>query len=225
MYFVSTTAVGITLNKKNFGMIYGNHIYIIRHKTMKEIKRLLNYLKNLWGILALSVIALPASMYLAKVSLYPENSKISALYGAVPSLASAFLLLLLTTFKYELKELKTARKVSVIAALIAFGAIFLFITVKVVLLDIDYTREIGNLSRGTMTQLKRSSGIMQKEELDPNAPEGELKLKQMSGDPWDIVALFALTISVSGFTCCFGVLGINSYMNKETEQADSVRPR
>lgn len=187
---------------------------------MKELKQLFNYLKSLWGVLALSVTALPASIYLAKVSLHPAHCKISALYGAIPSLASAFLLLLLTTFKSELKELKTARKVSVIAALVAFGTFFLFITVKVVFLDIDYSRKIDNSER--VTSEEKSSGIKRTQEFDFNIPNGTLVTVRISGDPWDIAALLILTISVSGFTCCFGSLGINSYMNKQTEHGAPI---
>jgi len=34
---MGTTEAGITLNEKKFGMLYGNHIYIVRNTIQRKI--------------------------------------------------------------------------------------------------------------------------------------------------------------------------------------------
>ena len=180
---------------------------------MRELKRVFAYFSNLWGLLTLAVIALPASTYLKGVKLYPENSLIHELYGAVPSIAAAFFLLLLTTFKKELTAIAKARKWAITSGILAFISIFVFIGIKTIYLDLDSERQVVNPSTGGERLVARSKGIIMVKEVDLRSPNGDSVFKQESGDPWDIASLLFLTFSISGFTCCFGILGIHGYMN------------
>jgi hypothetical protein len=184
---------------------------------MKFISQLFTYLKSLWAILAIAVAALPAMNYFSDVSVVPRNSQIAGLYGALPSLSAAFALLLLTTFRNELKDLKYARKVALIFVVGGFFSTFSFIGIKTFMVDLESSERLISHDGTTRKWVDKSRGVIQTKTFDLKSASDEAVSENLRGDPWDIAGLATYTLAIAGFSIGFCALGIYSFMNEEVE--------
>lgn len=170
--------------------------------------------------MAVAVAALPVMSYFSDVSIASEKSQISGLYGALPSLLSAFALLLLTTFKNELKNLQYARKIALSFVFVGFVSIFLFIGIKTFIVDLDSRDKLISADGRTETWVDRSRGMIQMKTFDLKSNSDKAISESVKGDPWDIAALASYTLAIAGLSIGFCALGIHSYMNEKVEQDD-----
>lgn len=185
---------------------------------MHKLRAILKFLTSLWGLLASAAVLFPGAAALLKIPIAVENSQIKQLYVAIGTIIAAFSLLLLISYRDTLGNLSRARIVALVSALLALLTLFGFLGMRIFVLDVRTTAETA--VGGKFLYEAKDRGIILKETgrriiEDENSYRRETESKEQRGDPWDLLALFLFTITLSSLTVAFGSLGIHSYQETE----------
>jgi hypothetical protein len=171
----------------------------------------IRYLSSLWGVLSAASVLFPGAAALLKAGVAPNNSQITPLYAVIPTVIAAFSLLLLTSFRQELRDLRRARKAAVIAFVVALISLFAALLAKQ---NVDvFQRDAArwNSSHNEFTVVVRDHGSVQISTFNPQE-EGDHPVAITSkGDPVDIALLVLFALLTAALTIAFGTLGIHSY--------------
>lgn len=175
-------------------------------------RKIWNYLGSLWGALSGVTILFPGVISLTKLSFGPNHSEVKAHYAVIPTLLSMFALLLLTSYRAELANLRRARRLALaaftLAVLMLFGALLLRQTkVNVTQVEAPVT------SGGRVTHKARGQGTIEVEITSELT--GEWIAKTKKGDPLDILLLALTSGGFVFLTVAFGSLGINEYYQSQ----------
>lgn len=186
---------------------------------MKNLNRILMFLKSLWGVLTTATVLFPGAAALLKLPIAVQNSKIATLYPTIGIIVSAFALLLLTAYRDRLVVLDLARRWATFSMVVAMALFFSFVLVRVFVLNVDYENRYLDSARNVEVWFARSRGIIGEREtrLDGKV---EATVKSERGDPWDVLSLVFFTGSFASLTVAFGVLGLHAY---EVENRKRVR--
>jgi hypothetical protein len=177
----------------------------------RTIQKAWKYLASLWGSLSAVSILFPGAAGLVKAKIAPEHSGLTVYYGLLPSIFAAFALLLLTTFRRDFGEIRTARRVAISAFVGAILLMFGFLYTRQQLVDINEIRP-PQWNGTRVTTFKRSSGHILIETVDTATHTTISALE--GGDPRDILQLALLTGLFGAFTIAFGSLGLYEYQRK-----------